>query len=81
MSSDVCVIPGCGAEAVRHLAVVEARRAFEQVPDQGRSAALCKIHYKEWKKATKKDRKLDRMGGSFSSGAKQGGPGRGGPPI
>ncbi|MCI4327622.1 MAG: hypothetical protein L3K16_08350 [Thermoplasmata archaeon] len=78
MSSDVCVIPECGGEAVRHLAVAEARRAFEQISDKGRSAALCKVHYKEWKKATKKDRQLDRLGGgrigSGSSGSGAGAP-------
>jgi hypothetical protein len=79
MSSDVCIIPGCGGEALRHLAVAEARRAFDQVPEKGRSAALCKQHYKEWKKATKKDRKLDRLGGPFGSGLPSKPPGAGGP--
>jgi hypothetical protein len=78
MSSDVCVIPGCGGEAVRHLAVAEARRAFEEISDQGRSAALCKVHYKEWKKATKKDRQLDRLGGG-RIGPGSGGSGAGAP--
>ena len=81
MSSDVCAIPDCGGEAVRHLAVAEARRAFEQIPEKGRSVPLCKAHYKEWKKATKKDRKLDRLGGAISSGGRSVGTGRGGPPI
>jgi len=80
MSSDVCAIPDCGGEAVRHLALAEARRAFEQLPETGRSAALCRDHYKEWKKATKKDRQLDRLGGA-TSGRKFESAGRGGPPI
>jgi hypothetical protein len=81
MSSDVCVISGCGGEAVRHLAYAEARRTFEELPSKGGSAALCRVHYKEWKKATKKDRKLDRLGGAISSGGRSVGTGRGGPPI
>ncbi|HEV8050455.1 MAG TPA: hypothetical protein VGP88_07665 [Thermoplasmata archaeon] len=80
MSDDVCAIPECGGVAVRHLAPAEARRAFEQLPEKGHSVALCKVHYKEWKKATKKDRKLDRLGGAMSS-RKFESEGRGGPPI
>lgn len=62
MTDDVCAVPECGQGAVRHLAVPEARRAFEQLPEKGRSAPLCKAHYKEWKKATKKERDLARLG-------------------
>ncbi|HKV89727.1 MAG TPA: hypothetical protein VJQ43_00830 [Thermoplasmata archaeon] len=62
MSDDTCLIPECGQPALRHLALSEARRAFEQLPETGRSAPLCRTHYKEWKKATKKDRALARLG-------------------
>ena len=61
MADDLCRIPGCGEPAARHLALAEARRAFEELPENGRSAPLCKAHYKAWKKATKKDRELDRL--------------------
>jgi len=57
-----CLVPGCGAEAVRHLALAEARKAFPGLPDKGRRAPLCRDHYKEWKKGTKAARKLDRLG-------------------
>ncbi|MFI5414823.1 MAG: hypothetical protein ACHQ16_04050 [Candidatus Lutacidiplasmatales archaeon] len=57
-----CIVPDCSQEVVRHLALAEARRAFENLPEKGRSAPLCREHYKQWKKATKKDRTLERLG-------------------
>ena len=59
---DPCLVPGCGAVAVRHLSLTEARKAFSNLPDRGRRAPLCRDHYREWKKATKKARKLERAG-------------------
>jgi hypothetical protein len=61
-SADSCIVPGCGEPALRHLALAEARRAFEHLPESGRSAPLCRTHYKEWKKATKDSRLYDRLG-------------------
>lgn len=59
---EACLVPGCGAEAARHLALAEARRAFSNLPEKGRRAPLCRAHYKEWKKATKAERDLSRLG-------------------
>ncbi|MGI0131831.1 MAG: hypothetical protein ACREDK_01855 [Thermoplasmata archaeon] len=56
-----CAVPGCGEESVRRLSLAEARRAFAQLPEKGHRAPLCRSHYKEWKKATKASRKLDRL--------------------
>jgi hypothetical protein len=61
-SDEPCIVPGCGAPSVRHLALAEARKAFAQLPDKGRRAPLCRDHYREWKKSTKAARKLDRLG-------------------
>ena len=58
---DPCIVPGCGAKAVRHLAMAAARRAFDDLPEQGRRAPLCREHYRAWKKATKDERRLDRL--------------------
>ena len=58
--SESCLVPGCGAEAARHLSLTEARKAFSNLPDRGRRAPLCRDHYREWKKATKEERKLER---------------------
>ena len=60
--ADICLVPGCSEPAVRHLALAEARKAFDQLPESGRSAPLCRAHYKEWKKATKDSRLYDRLG-------------------
>jgi hypothetical protein len=57
-----CVVPGCGAESARRLSLTEARKVFPQLPEKGRRAPLCRDHYREWKKATKTARKLDRLG-------------------
>ncbi|HLM70022.1 MAG TPA: hypothetical protein VK423_01380 [Thermoplasmata archaeon] len=55
-----CLVPGCGAVAARRLSLTEARKAFSGLPDRGRRAPLCRDHYREWKKATKKARTLER---------------------
>ena len=59
---ETCIIPNCGGEVARHLALAEARKAFPQLGESGRRAPLCREHYKEWKKLTKSARKLDRLG-------------------
>lgn len=56
-----CVVPGCGEPSVRHLALAEARKGLANLPETGRRAPLCRAHYKEWKKATRESRKLDRL--------------------
>jgi hypothetical protein len=56
-----CAIPGCGGPAVRSLARSEVRKAFPKLSEEGRRAPLCKSHYKEWKKATKEARTLERL--------------------
>jgi hypothetical protein len=60
-ADDPCLVVGCGAPSVRHLALAEARRAFPDLPEKGRRAPLCRDHYREWKKSTKEARKLDRL--------------------
>jgi len=57
---ETCLVSGCGGVAVRHLSLTEARKAFSGLPEKGRRAPLCRDHYREWKKATKKARQLDR---------------------
>jgi hypothetical protein len=58
---EACLVSGCGGEAVRHLSLSEARKVFPNLPAKGRKAPLCREHYKEWKKATKAARTLDRL--------------------
>ena len=59
---DPCIVPDCGKEAVRHLSLAQARLAFDDLPERGRHAPLCREHYRTWKKATKEGRRLDRLG-------------------
>jgi hypothetical protein len=59
-TGEVCIVPGCGGEAARHLSLTEARKVFTTLPEKGRRAPLCRVHYKEWKKRTKDARTLDR---------------------
>lgn len=56
-----CAIPGCGGASVRSLARSEVRKAFPHLSEEGRRAPLCKDHYKQWKKATKEARTLERL--------------------
>ena len=58
---DPCAVPGCGAPALRHLSLTEARKVFSNLPEKGRRAPLCRDHYREWKKSTKAARRLDRL--------------------
>lgn len=57
-----CLMPGCASLAVRHLALAEARRGLSALPEKGRRAPLCREHYKAWKKATREERELSRLG-------------------
>jgi putative heme degradation protein len=60
-SEATCVIARCGGLAVRSLPRSEVRKVFPTLSEAGRRAPLCRDHYKEWKKATKEARKLDRL--------------------
>lgn len=50
----------CGKEAVRSVSVDKARAAGLNVGSAEKRAYLCKEHYKEFKKKTKKDNTLER---------------------
>jgi hypothetical protein len=54
-----CSVSGCGKDAVRSISAGKVSGAGLKV-GSGRRAYLCKEHYKEYKKATKKDRKLEK---------------------
>jgi len=49
----------CGMEAVRSISADKVKAAGLKVGDDKR-AYLCKEHYKEYKKKTKKDKTLDK---------------------
>ncbi len=62
-SADKCSVAGCGEPAVKSVSAKEAvRKADLSVEDKSAGRAhLCRHHYREYKKATKTDRELDRL--------------------
>ena len=57
-----CVISNCKKEASRAVSGRKVEKAGMSVTtDPSKTAHLCKDHYREFKKKTKKDRVLDRL--------------------
>ena len=54
-----CSVSGCEKDAIRSIASSKVTAANLKVEAE-RRAYLCKDHYKEFKKATKKDRTMER---------------------
>jgi len=54
-----CSVTGCSNDAIRSLATDKVKGAGLKV-GEGRRVYLCKEHYKEFKKETKKDRALEK---------------------
>jgi len=52
-------VSGCGREAVRSLSAERVKVAGLKVGSE-RRAYLCKEHYKEYKKKTRKDKQLEK---------------------
>jgi thymidine kinase len=55
-----CSVSGCSREAIRSLSAAKVRSAGLNVGGSERRAYLCKEHYKEYKKKTKKDKQLEQ---------------------
>lgn len=55
-----CDVSGCGKEAARSLSADKVKTAGLSVNTSGRRAYLCKDHYKEYKKRTKKEKTLEK---------------------
>jgi len=53
-------VSDCNNDGFRSLNTKKVEEAGLRVSVSGKKAALCKEHYKEWKKETKEDRSLDR---------------------
>lgn len=54
-----CTVSGCGKEAVRSISAEKVKAAGLKVGSEKR-AYLCKEHYKEFKKKTKKDKSIEK---------------------
>jgi hypothetical protein len=57
----VCSVAGCKNDALRSISMGSAKKAFSNFKEESRRAYLCREHYKKFRKATKQDRKLERL--------------------
>ena len=55
-----CNVSGCDNDGFRSLNIKKIEGAGLRVSVNSKKAALCKDHYKEWKKETRDDRSLER---------------------
>ena len=55
-----CDVEGCDNDGARSLNTTKVENGGLTVTSGGKKSVLCKPHYKEWKKATKDDRDLER---------------------
>ena len=56
-----CSVSGCGKETIRSLSAAKVKAAGLNVKGSERRAYLCKEHYKEYKKKTKKEKKVEQL--------------------
>ena len=60
MAEKTCDVSGCNEESVKTVAKKKVEMVFSV---EGKNKIhLCKKHYKEYKKQTKKERSLERVG-------------------
>ncbi len=55
-----CQVFSCSGDAVRSISADKVKLAGMKISSQKR-AYLCKEHYKEYKKKTKKDKRLEKL--------------------
>ena len=57
-----CDVGSCGQDSERSISRKKVKDAMEwSLKGEEKSVHLCKIHYKEFKKATKEERKLEAL--------------------
>jgi hypothetical protein len=56
-----CSVSACANSAVRSLSRELLAPSDLAVSGEGRRVYLCQQHYRQWKKATRKTRELDRV--------------------
>ncbi|OPX62446.1 MAG: hypothetical protein A4E29_00574 [Methanomassiliicoccales archaeon PtaB.Bin134] len=57
-----CDVKGCGSEAERSISGSAAKDAELKVDEGLKRVHLCKEHYREYKKVSRKDRELETLG-------------------
>ncbi len=55
-----CVVKGCSNPAERSLSRAQLGRSGLSIATEGRRVYLCRDHYKDWKKTSKKEKSLER---------------------
>jgi hypothetical protein len=55
-----CSVSGCSREAARSISADKVKAAGLSVSGSENRAYICKEHYKEYKKKTKKEKTLDK---------------------
>ena len=63
-SADECGVTECKEPGYKSLSTKKVKSALPNLKlrtDRGKRVHLCKIHYKEYKKKTKKERELERL--------------------
>ena len=55
-----CNVEGCDQDGARSINTTKVENAGLRVNSTVKKTALCKDHYKEWKKESKDDRSLER---------------------
>ncbi len=60
MSEKICDVVGCEEEAVKTVSRKKAEKIFTLKSRKSTKVHLCKKHYKEFKKKTKKEREIER---------------------
>jgi hypothetical protein len=55
-----CSVSGCGREAARSISANKVKAAGLNVSSREKRAFICREHYKEFKKKTKKDKTLEK---------------------
>ena len=66
-----CSVQGCENQALRSISVMSVSKYLELKGGKERRAYLCKEHYKEYKKKSKKDKRTEQLrhgGGGKVSG-------------
>jgi thymidine kinase len=55
-----CSVGGCSRDAVRSLSTGKAKSAGLSIGSSEKRVYVCRDHYKEFKKKTKKDKTIDK---------------------
>ncbi len=62
MAEKTCDVVGCDKPAVKTVARKKAEKVLNLKGGKSTKVHLCKEHYKEFKKKTKKEREIERLG-------------------